>query len=172
MKSPTSRIVILISLFLVLFLVPMIPPAVGAAEPTSMSVTVRETQVRSSPGFMGALLGTLSYGDRVEVKESRSGWARVVLPGTTKEGWVHLSALTEKRIALSAGASGAGTTASSGEVALAGKGFNKQVEEQYKSEKQLDYTWVDRMEGYGLPTERLVSFLGTGGVEIREGGTK
>jgi len=54
-------------------------------------------------------------------------------------------------------------------VALAGKGFNKEVEAQYKDEKQLDYTWVDRMEGYRVSPEQVLAFLQAGGLPVPGG---
>lgn len=82
---------------------------------------------------------------------------------------MHSSELTEKQLALKAG-SNVGQSASGSEVALAGKGFNEQVEQQYKSEKHIDYTWVDRMEKIAYPPERLVQFLEAG--ELHGGGNR
>jgi hypothetical protein len=50
-------------------------------------------------------------------------------------------------------------------VALAGKGFNKEVEAEYKKQNQaLDYAWVDRMLEYQIPQVQLVEFLQQGGL--------
>ncbi len=141
-----------------------------AAQGAQMSVTVRETQVRSAPSFMGAVLAVLAYGDRVEILEEQRGWARVAASGGKGQGWVHLSALTEKRIVLKAGAEDVDKTASGSEVALAGKGFNEQVESEYKEQKNLDYTWIDRMEQFAYPADRLAEFLAEGGLQPAEGG--
>jgi SH3-like domain-containing protein len=144
-----------------LFLV--LAAATPYAAPTSMSVTVRETQARATPSFLGGVLAVLAYGDRVEILEEQRDWFRVALPGG-KQGWVHRSALTEKRVVLQAGSETAETGASGSEVALAGKGFNKEVEAQYKAENQLDYTWVDRMEGFEVPPEQVAAFVEAGGL--------
>ncbi|MFW6180682.1 MAG: SH3 domain-containing protein [Spirochaetota bacterium] len=143
------------------------PAAWGA----QMSVTVRETQVRSTPSFMGPVVAVLAYGDRVDVLEEQRGWARVAA-GEKGRGWVHLSALTEKRVVLKAGAEDVDKTASGGEVALAGKGFNEQVEAEYREQKNLDYTWIDRMEQIAFPADRLSSFLTEGGLHPAEGGAR
>jgi len=127
-----------------------------------MSVTVKETQARATPSFLGKVAATLVYGDRVEVLEERGGWVRVTLPGGKGSGWVHGSALTEKRIVLKAGASNVEQTASGAEVALAGKGFNKEVEAQYRQNTDLDYTWVDRMELFLVSTQQISAFLRQG----------
>ena len=69
--------------------------------------------------------------------------------------------MTTKRVVLSSG-DAAASGASSEEVALAGKGFSEDVEREYRSQTDLDFTWVDEMEGYGVETEALVVFLEDG----------
>ena len=145
--------------------------AVSSAAPKSMSVTVRETQARATPSFLGAVLAVLAYGDRLDILEEQRDWLRVALPGG-RQGWVHRSALTEKRVVLEAGSGAAQTGASGSEVALAGKGFNKEVEAQYKTENQLDYTWVDRMEGFTVSPEEVATFVEAGGLQWAEGGAQ
>ncbi len=134
-----------------------------------MSVNVKETQIRATPTYLGKILGLAKYGDRLEVLEKQNGWAKVTLPSGKGQGWVNLSALQDKRIAFKAGDAAATSGASSGEVALAGKGFNKEVEAEYKSETQLDYTWVDRMEGYRVSAEQVQAFLQAGGLKAAGG---
>jgi len=134
-----------------------------------MSVNVKETQIRATPTYLGKILAIARYGDRLEVLEKQNGWAKVNLPSGKGQGWVNLSALQDKRIALKAGDAAAASGASSGEVALAGKGFNKEVEAQYRDEKQLDYTWIDRMEGYRVSPEQIMAFLQAGGLQAAGG---
>ena len=135
-----------------------------------MSVTVKETQVRATPSYMGRILAVLTYGDRVDVLAEQSGWARVRV--ASGEGWVHLSALTAKKVVLRSGSQNVGTSASSGEVALAGKGFNQEVEDKYKQDNDLDYTWVDRMGGYTVTPEQVLVFLEQGDLNTEFGGAQ
>ncbi len=134
-----------------------------------MSVIVKETQIRATPTYMGRILGVARYGDRLEVLEKQNGWAKVTLPSGKGQGWVNLSALSSKQVALKAGDAAATSGASSGEVALAGKGFNKEVEAQYRDETQLDYTWIDRMEGYRVSPGEIMAFLQAGGLQAAGG---
>jgi len=136
-----------------------------------MSVIVKETQIRATPSYMGKILGIARYGDRLEVLEKQNLWAKVTLPTGKGQGWVHLSALSTKQVALKAGDAAATGGASSGEVALAGKGFNKEVEAQYRDETQLDYTWIDRMEGYRVSPGEILAFRQAGGLPV-EGGAQ
>lgn len=142
-----------------------------AAVGEEMSVTVRETQLRENPVFLGRVLELLSYADRVEVLEEQGPWYRVEA-SSGRSGWVHSSALTTKRIVLQAADSGAETGASGTEVALAGRGFNEEVENRYKDEQNLDFSKVDRMEGFEYSPEVLLAFLEEGGLEIPEGGAE
>jgi hypothetical protein len=139
-----------------------------AADQKQMSVTVKETQVRDAPSYLGKVLGVLSYGARVTVlaqpADAPKGWLKVAGPGGKPQGWVNASALTQKEIALKAGDAAVSQTASSGDVALAGKGFNSDVEAQYKKDKKLDYAWVDAMESYAVEPQRVSLFLSQGGL--------
>jgi uncharacterized protein YgiM (DUF1202 family) len=144
-----------------------------AADPQQMSVQVQEVKVRATPGFLGKIVGTLQYGDRVTVLAQPAGspqsWRKISVPGKSIQGWVNLSALTEKEIKLQAGSQTAQTGASSGEVALAGKGFNENVEKEYKAEGNVDYTWVDRMETYNPTDQQVAAFLQQGGLNASGG---
>ncbi|MFH0952714.1 MAG: SH3 domain-containing protein [Verrucomicrobiota bacterium] len=137
----------------------------------TMSVQVRNGQLRATPSFLGPLVAPLNYGDQVEVLETQAPWTKVREPGG-KTGWVHSSALTPKRIAMTAGGGDVKTGAAGDELALATKGFNSDVEAEFKKENQdADFTWVDRMEKYKVTPQEMTAFLKEGGVYAPEGGT-
>ena len=143
----------------------------SAAPQKTMSVQIKEGQVRSTPSFLGAIVAKLSYGERVEVIQDQGSWKKVAARGT--QGWMHASALTTKSIVLKAGAGNVQTSATSGEIALAGKGFSEEVEKQYKKlNRNLDYTWVDRMERFQITPEQMQAFLKQGSVVPAEGGVR
>ncbi len=142
-----------------------------AQPPKTMSVQVKEGQLRSTPSFLGKIIANPSYGDRVEIIQDQGSWKKVAVGGV--QGWMHTSALTTKTIVLKAGAQDVRTSATGGELALAGKGFSEEVEKQYKSLNQnLDYTWVDRMEKFQVSPEQMQAFLKQGNVIPAEGGAK
>lgn len=118
--------------------------------------------MRDTPSFLGKVTGSLAYGDRVDLVAQEGDWRRVSLDG--KQGWLHASALTEKRVKLKAGDEDAAAAASGKEVALAGKGFNKQVEQAYRQKKGLDYAPIDRMERMNATPEERQAFLREGGL--------
>lgn len=138
--------------------------ASGAWAAREMSIQVREGQLRNRASFLGTVVGTVAYGDRVTVKQVQSGWSEVAT-SAGRTGWIHESALTPKRVVVGSGTDEARIGASGEEIALAGKGFNKEVEAEYKKQNaRLDYAWVDRMLGFGVPHAQLVEFLKQGGL--------
>ncbi len=136
-----------------------------------MSVVLKQAPVRDRPSFLGKVTATLVYADRVTIEETRGDWFRISMAARKiSSGWLHKSALQAKEIALRAGQSNVGSEASSGEVALAGKGFSAEVEAEYRKDHALDYAAVDRMESFALPPERVAAFASDGGLTL-EGGT-
>ena len=84
---------------------------------------------------------------------------------------MHTSALSAKRIVLVAGQEEARTAASNDELALAGKGFNADVEAAFKARnKAIDFSWIDRMEAMRIAPSALQAFLRAGALSPREGG--
>jgi SH3-like domain-containing protein len=129
----------------------------GVALAAPMSVQVRNCRVRATPSQLGKTVATVDYGAVVEAGTVQNGWYPVTMPDGTK-GWLHESALSQKPVAMQAGTTDAATGVSSDEVALAGKGFNEQVENKLKAEGKLDYTWVDRMAAFQVNADQIVKF--------------
>lgn len=145
--------------------------SVFAEPPKTMSVQVKEGQLRSTPSFLAEIIAKPSYGDRVEIIQDKGPWKKVAIRGV--QGWMHASALTTKSIVLRAGAANVQTSATGSEIALAGKGFSEEVEKQYKNlNRNLDYAWVDRMEKFKVSPEQMQAFLKQGNVISAEGGVQ
>ena len=136
--------------------------ATGAWAAKEMSVQVRDGQLRNRASFLGTVVGTVAYGDRVTVNQTQAGWCEVSLAGKT--GWIHESALTPKKVVLASGTTDARVqSVGSEEVALAGKGFSKEVEAEYKKQtRNVDYTLVDWMGQQKVSNDQLVQFLKQG----------
>jgi hypothetical protein len=47
----------------------------------TVSVAVRETQLRSTPAFLGRVIEVLSYGDALEVLSEQGAWKQVTAAG-------------------------------------------------------------------------------------------
>jgi hypothetical protein len=143
----------------------------GSAE--RMSVQVRRAQVRGKPHFLSGVVGTAAYGTRVAVLATRGDWRRVRVSDEL-DGWVHVSALTEKRLVLQSGEEDVDLSTTSEEIALANKGFNREVEARYRANNRgARYDWIDTVEKeYRLAPPTLTRFLRAGGVTGGEGGAR
>ncbi|NSW86244.1 MAG: SH3 domain-containing protein [Syntrophobacteraceae bacterium] len=158
-----------VSVFCIVFL---LASTAWSGPPAAMSVQVQTGQVRSEPSFLGAVLASLAYGDRIDVIGQQGDWMEVAVPGGSR-GWMHRSALTKKKVVLNAGWQDVGTGASSDELALAGKGFNAETEGLFRERhRQADFLWVDRMERFVVYPEEMLAFLKEGGVKPLKGGAR
>jgi len=141
-----------------------------SADDGSMSVQVKQSQVRTAPSFLARIIATLNYGDRVYIVSRQGTWSQVLLASKGVQGWVHSSALTTKKIVLKAGATDVNQSATSDELALAGKGFNKKVEGEYRNNnKTLDYATIDQMEQMKVSQKAIRQFLKEGAVSPQGG---
>jgi SH3-like domain-containing protein len=133
------------------------------------SLQIRSGKLRATPSFLGKVAATVDYGAQLELLAEQGPWVKV-RDTAGHSGWIHRSALTEKKLVLKAGDQDVAETASGTELALAGKGFNAEVEAEFKSKNSdVDFTWVDRMESYRVSADQSLEFLLAGGV-ISEGG--
>ena len=129
--------------------------------------TIKDAVLRDSPSFLGKAVETLGSGASIVLMNEEGAWAKVKVGG--KQGWLPTSALRASTVSLGAGSSRAAVSASSSEVALAGKGFTQQTEASYRSSQSgLDYATVDMMAGFVMPPDDCEQFLRAG----REGGTR
>jgi hypothetical protein len=156
---------------------------VGAvlAAVATVAVKVKQTSLRSDHQFFSPSLATVSFTERLEVLGEAQGWYRVQYGTVT--GWVHSSAVSEAgagRGAAPGALSGVGSaldvlagrapepaSASKGytedEVALAGKGFNRNVEEQYRTRyPRADFSAVDKLERLQADSEEIRQFASAG----------
>ena len=125
----------------------------------TLIVKVQSTYVRKEPKFYSSPVATLRAGDSVTQISSQAGWFKV---RTSKgiEGWIHSKAVQGGKLTIAAMDKSLKTSATADEVALAGKGFNKQVEDSYKSRnKGINFGEVDRMLKIKVTPDELRRFL-------------
>jgi uncharacterized protein YgiM (DUF1202 family) len=120
-------------------------------------VNTKTLQLKSGTGFFAGKSGSpLVYGEQVTVTQVKDKWVEVRYSGrSTFSGWTNSSNLTTKRIV----ASGGTGSASAKEVAMAGKGFNEEVENAYRGGGNLNYAGVDAIEAVTVPENELYSFI-------------
>lgn len=129
-------------------------PALGSA--TSLTVQSAQAQLRSDPSFGGKIITSVRYRSSVELLEQRGPWRLVKF--RQQQGWMHISALVAPSVKLKAGQT-LNDRISSKEVSLAGKGFNKEVENKYKqSHSNLNFAAVDKMEQLTVTPSELEKF--------------
>ncbi len=140
------------------------------AQNQKMSIQIQDGKLRADPSFLGKILGSVAYGDPVTVIKMQDPWFFVSVKGGQLTGWIHSSALSEKEIVLRSGAADVRKTASQKEVALAGKGFTADVEKEFKkSNPNLNFTWVDRMEKIVISDQEIGQFIKEGGLSPARG---
>ncbi len=128
----------------------------------TLTVKVQSTSLRSSPKFYAASVRALRAGDKVEKISTQDGWIKV-RDSSGVVGWVHSSAVVVPKFDLMASKQGIQTQASTGEIALAGKGFNKQVEDHYRAKHgELSFVWVDKMLQIKISAAQVEDFLRKG----------
>ncbi|MDY0094769.1 MAG: SH3 domain-containing protein [Candidatus Vecturithrix sp.] len=136
-----------------------------------MSVQVKTAQLRANPSFLGKIITTVSYSKQVDILEKQDAWVKAALPGTSVEGWMHSTALTKKKVLLNPNASDVSQAASNDEIALAGKGFNAEIEKEFRTgNRQVDYESINRMETIVISQQQMETFLQEGS-HFPEGGT-
>lgn len=133
-------------------------------------VKVQTTSLRKDPKFYAAAIAALKAGDALEKLSSQGGWVQVKTSSGVV-GWVHSSAVETKKFNLMSVGGTMKTQASANEVALAGKGFNKQVEDSYKSKHAgADFAAVDRMLKIAVSPAEVEAFVKKGKLAGSGGG--
>jgi hypothetical protein len=138
----------------------MLALAVFAAD--VVIIKVQATKLRLQPKFFAQTILSLQAGDRLEKVGESEGWIKVKTSSGIF-GWVHSSAAETPKFALSAMNTTLKSKATASEVALAGKGFNKQVEESYRAAHgDISFVWVDRMLVFKANPAQVEDFLRRG----------
>ena len=132
--------------------------AVEAGE--SLFVQVRESELRSVPGFLSQIVTKLELGDELTYTSTRADWYQVAMPETGQTGWIHQSSVREnKQTTLQLAGEGTTRTVTSREIALAGRGFSENMEGQYGAENNLDFSAVDELEARRVSPDQIVAFV-------------
>jgi hypothetical protein len=141
-------------------------PSIGApiAAADSVYVQINEGRLREKPQHWARAVADLHYGDTLETLSADAGWLRV-RNASGVEGFVHESAVTQRRVVLTAGAATAPVQIAESDVVLAGKGFSGEVEESFaRGDSGLDYAAVDALAKRSVSDERVAQFIKDGGL--------
>ena len=123
----------------------------------TLYVRVNTVQLKSSAG-RGSNVATLNYADVVTAIRTEGKFVEVrSADNASLIGWTASENFSTRRII-----PGNATSVTAGEVALAGKGFNQEVEDTYKAQGELNYTDVDRVETIVADEAELMRFIRNG----------
>ncbi|MDR1389127.1 MAG: hypothetical protein LBJ31_04045 [Treponema sp.] len=126
---------------------------------TSMWINVSTANLKSSTGFFSSTVAAVKLGDEVIVQAVKGNSIQVKTQAG-RIGWIAKTSLSTRRIV-----AGSGTAnASAREVALAGKGFSQEVENEYKKDggKTANYDAVDALEKVTVSDGDLEQFVDEG----------
>ena len=122
-----------------------------------MYVAVKSADLYSSNSFFAKKVSKLNYSDEVEVLKEDNNWIEIKsTKNAAKTGWINVDSLSKRKIISSS------FTASTDELALAGKGFNEEIEKAYKKSGKTDYKSVDIMENNSISSSELKEFISEG----------
>ena len=148
---------------IILFLFLISPTLVYAQ---TLTVITKQNAIRESCRFFSPIKETVVYNDVLEVTSQQGEWYLVKFKGI--QGCIHKSAVEKKSVSLTNLGSSGGQSASGDEVALAGKGFNPQVEASYKTQNpNLNFQAVNRIENYNVSENELMNFIESGKLNLQ-----
>ena len=128
-------------------------------------VSAEEINLKSSSGVFASNVGIVRYGAQVTVLQVSGNWAQVRTQASpVLTGWISTGNLSTRRI------TGAGSGATASEVALAGKGLDRETEDAYKASGNFNYADIDRMEQIVVSEEDLLRFITEG--RLSTGGSR
>ncbi|MDD3582031.1 MAG: SH3 domain-containing protein [Desulfobacca sp.] len=137
-------------------------PAPASAQ--TLRVVKDQDCLRDQAQFFGQPVALVKQGDQLKQLGMKGDWYQVEFQG--KQGWIHQSAVSTRKVSLSAlRGTGTAQAATADEVALAGKGFTPEVEAGYREKNpNLNYAAVDRVESFQVPEAQLRKFITEGGL--------
>lgn len=128
----------------------------------TITVITKENAIRESPKFLSPIKVFVKYGDVLDVIRKEKDWYRVKFRNIL--GYIHNTAVEERAVSPHSGYYPS-TSTSEGEITLAGKGFNPQVEKAYKGKyPQMRYDLVDKIEKYDVSEQDIIYFIKSGGL--------
>jgi replication initiation and membrane attachment protein DnaB len=146
--------ILLISLFVMII-------ATASIHAETVTVITKQGAIRESCRYFSPVKVTAHHNDVLEVISKEGEWYKVEFKGI--QGCINKSEVEKKSISFSNIAGSEKQSTSNEEVALAGKGFNPQIEEAYKKENpNLNFGAVNKIENYKVSESKLIKFIQSG----------
>jgi hypothetical protein len=140
--------------------------SIAAAPASGSTITVQTltAKLMKSPSYLGATAAKLVRGDQLTFEGAKGDWYHAKAKAGA-DGWIHKSGVVEKAVALSSKPGGGAGGVTQDEVALAGRGFSKEVEAEYKNQHpDMDFSHVDKIEKLEVDSDALAKFAAEGKV--------
>ncbi len=136
---------------------------------STVYVSVKKTTIKNSNGNFAKDVANVTYGDQLKIVSVSGNKVQVQLASNSKTvGWIASNSITTKKIVKNS--SGGSVSASTKELALAGKGFSEETESIYReASSDLDFSKVDKIESASVSDAELLKFITDGHLS---GGTK
>jgi len=135
----------------------------------TLTVTVKNSRIRTGKRLYASPVCEVVEGDKLAVVAKEAPWFQVKFKDQT--GWIHESDVTSRKDVRMSG-EGVREEYSAAETSAARKGFNPQVEREYRRQNpdlSAAYGKVDAIQARTVPEAEIVQFLKDGKL-IKEGG--
>jgi hypothetical protein len=152
-------------IFLFCFLFALISGAIFAQVKSGSTVWIssKTAELKASASAFASVKGSLKMAEQVKVLQVKGNWAEVQsVTNPALTGWTVDSNLSTRRIVAS------GSSADAKEVALAGQGFDQEVENEYKTQGKYNYEDVDKTEAIVVSMDELHKFITEGRLSTGE----
>ncbi len=131
---------------------------VDGALAKNITVKVKEARICKEKTYRLPFVAKVKRGDILEELSMEDDWHKVKTP-TGQVGWIKASSILPEEVKLTTKETGLEGVAEA-EITLAGKGFNEQVEEEYRDEyPELDFESVDLIEKIKVEDSDLEKFI-------------
>ena len=145
---------------LIIFLTLLLFPVFSAPN-KAQYVSVSNAVVRAKTSQFSNSVGTLEYGEAVTIEKVENGWSNITSSDGKITGWLPNSSLTAKKLLVEVSSKNK-TTANAKELALAGKGFDKNFEDTFAEENDVSFDQVDKVESFAATEKDTVVFIKEG----------
>ena len=141
----------------------LLPTSVVSSE--TARIITKENALREQCRFFSPVKARVQYADVITVISKEGDWYRASFKGI--EGCIHKNAIEEKSFNLSGISGTEKRSATNTEVALAGKGFNPQIEASYRhNHPDMNFRAVDLIERSAISEADLLDFINRGGLNL------
>lgn len=144
------------------FLILIFSATVSLAD--TVTVITKQNAIRESCKFFAPVKAQVKYNDKLEALSTEGDWYRVRFGSLT--GCIHKTAVETRTASAPNLFTGRGSRVSESEAALAGKGFNPQVEASYrKQHPEMKFYLIDNIERYPVSDRDVAQFIASGGLK-------